>query len=161
MLLTTFSEPRHKGTSNFGTDQLVAQKARDAPDGHPWPAGQAGSLYAIANEQVAPELSPLEPFLPTVPRPSSSVPRKRRPPQPQLQWTWTCSLARPTRPAPLFCRIRCNPRPACALLQHSTAASVNGGPAAAERGAHLRRAWGRLGGAACRGEGGRGHGGDE
>jgi hypothetical protein len=29
------------------TDQLNAQKAREAPRGHPQPAGQAGRLYAI------------------------------------------------------------------------------------------------------------------
>ncbi|KAH9039632.1 hypothetical protein EDB85DRAFT_2272682 [Lactarius pseudohatsudake] len=32
---------------DFATDQLNAQKAREAPRGHPWPAGQAGRLYGI------------------------------------------------------------------------------------------------------------------
>ncbi len=31
---------------DFGTDQLNAQKVREALRGHPQPAGQAGCLYA-------------------------------------------------------------------------------------------------------------------
>ncbi|KAH9025301.1 hypothetical protein EDB85DRAFT_2149888 [Lactarius pseudohatsudake] len=82
-----------------------------------------GAYMLSANEQVAPEPSRLELFLPAVLHPSPSVTRKpdpltvqrpalsspitsgllttgmRRPSQPQLRRTWTCSSARPTSPA--------------------------------------------------------------
>ncbi|KAH9012134.1 hypothetical protein EDB84DRAFT_1680775, partial [Lactarius hengduanensis] len=64
---TEHKPPRFKKTQrDFATDQLNAQTAREPPGGHPWPAGQAGWLYGIRKR---------DPFLPTVSRPSPSVPR--------------------------------------------------------------------------------------
>ncbi|KAH9055560.1 hypothetical protein EDB87DRAFT_1306323 [Lactarius vividus] len=50
----------------FGTDQLNAQKAREVPRRHPWPAGQVERLYGIRKQ---------ESFLPIMLRPSPSATR--------------------------------------------------------------------------------------
>ena len=42
---STYSRIQTQG--DIGTDQLNVQKAREAPRGHPRPAGQAGRLYAF------------------------------------------------------------------------------------------------------------------
>ncbi|KAH9020869.1 hypothetical protein EDB85DRAFT_2278623 [Lactarius pseudohatsudake] len=63
---------RHKrgARQRRSTFSLNAQKARETPCEHSWPAGQAGRLYAIRQREL---------FLPAVLHPSPSVARKPEP----------------------------------------------------------------------------------